>query len=159
MTHRAHRDHLDHGWTRSPLTDPPPWGESLPDEWLDVELNFYRRTGGTANTIGGFQGRGTNQNYLICHGKAEMETDTDVITTSGGGGGEVGSFKTRHYTIFVRTESVRVDGAVSHDLLPKKGDRVWWYDAIGRRIDVAIHSVDIPEGLADHIEIISEDIE
>ncbi len=156
MTHRAHRDHLDDGWTRSALTDPYPFGESLPDEWLDVELNFYRRTGGTANSIGGFKGRGAPLAYLICNGKAEIEQDAGIVGNAGGeAGATIGNFVSRHYSILIPMPGV----PGNDEGFPRKGDRVWWYDAVGRRIDVPLKAVDVPEGLADHIEIISEDFE
>lgn len=150
MTHRAFRDDLDHGWTRSPLTDPYPWGASLPDEWMSVELNFYRMTSSTANDIGGFKGSGVASNYLIINGHAELLTDAGMPDI--GQVQAVGAFIARHYEIIMPIPS-------NLSTVPLKGDRVWWYDAIGRRIDVALRSVDVPEGLADHIEISSDEFE
>ena len=58
----------------------------------------------------------------------------------------------RHYSIIL---------PIPEDLskVPRKGDRVWWYDDLGTRRDVALRSVDSPEGVADHLEITSEEFE
>jgi len=147
MTWRADRDGLDHSWARSGLSDPPPFGESLPPEWLDVELNFYRRTGGSQNDIGGFKGTAAPVNFLVILGHMDLEVDSGLLNEQ-----ELGIFVRRHYV----GQCLIPDDLAN---LPRKGDRVWWIDPLGRRIDVAIRSVDSPEGLRDHLEIESEEFE
>jgi hypothetical protein len=147
MTWRADRDGLEDSWPRVGLSSVPDWAASLPPEWLDVELNFYRETAGGANTIGGFKGHGAKDNYLVTPGHVDLQTDSGFENdlTSG-------ILIRRHY------EGVF---PVPADLskVPKKGDRVWWIDALGRRIDTPLRQVDSPEGLRDHLEFESEEFE
>lgn len=143
------RTDLDRAWVRRALVSPPPFGESLPDVWSETEFNFYRRTDTTQNRIGGFAGAGVENNYLICNGHAEVvERTADIITDVQRGGNMV----RRHYNLFIPVPD-------DTGLLPRKGDRVWFYDGIGRRIDLALDYVDLPEGTADHVEITTVEFE
>lgn len=144
------RTDIDRAWVRRPLVSPAPWGESLPDVWLETELNFYRRTDTTQNRIGGFAGSGVPNNYLIINGHAEVAERTGLSIGGEQPGG--GTIVRRHYNIFIP-----VPGDTG--LLPRAGDRVWFYDGLGRRIDVALEYVTPPEGIRDHIEISTAEFE
>lgn len=151
--HRAKVDHLDESWVNRGLFDPPPFSESLPDHLLRVELNFYRRSGGSPNNIGGFKGQPADVPVLVTHGHAELHEGQGLLADNL----SIGAVK-RHYELFIpvpRTD----EGVIDLDHVPKKGDRVWWYDALGRRLDQPVMEVAAPEGTADHLEISTDEFE
>lgn len=138
---------LMRSWTRRGWGNPTPrWGESIPRLWADTELHFYRREV-AGNGIGGFNA-GVPGDLLVIWAHVEIEEvlyGRDLIASEG-----LTTLERRRYALYFAVPAVA-------EATPRKGDRVWFIDALGTRVDLAVRGVDTPENVGDHIEVTTED--
>lgn len=134
---------MDRSWLRRGIVSPAPWARSVPDVWADTLVTFARYLA-AENDFGGF-GRGASLSWdLYC--VVGLQTETGITT------GDTVARVRRYYEVIC-------DMPDDVDLLPRKGDRMIFTDPAGRVRDMPIKSADLPENLADHVEIQSEEFE
>lgn len=138
------------GWARQGFEHPAPWAESVPDDWADTMLHFTSSEAAPVlNDVGGFSGSATPSDTATLQGRAELVAESGLAIEAGGA-----PYTRRYYRLFVPLPLPT--GAV----MPDPGQRVWFLDALGRTIDVAINHVDVyGSSTADHLEITTEDVE
>lgn len=140
---------LNRSWLRRGLTSPAPWAKSVPDLHAETLVTFYR-TGSADNGFGGFGRDGATITFLETNCNVSLMTESGLTNDRETLGGIVRRF----YDVLMD-----IPEDFDFDLLPRKGDRMTFTDAAGRRVDVAIARCDLPEGLADHVEIESVEFE
>jgi hypothetical protein len=135
-------------WARRGFDHPSPWGESVPDDWADTEFHFYTNVvNPTPNAVGGLSGLDSEELVATLRGRAELVQASGVLVEAGA------PLLRRYYNLFIALPLP--DGQA----MPNKGHRVWWDDALGRKVDVAVDIVDVPQNIVDHLEIRTEEVE
>lgn len=135
-------------WLTRGYFSPSPWGRTIPPLVAETEVKFYRITR-TKNTSGGFAGGDPQAPYLtaMCH--VELE-ETMPYRSAKAGSDSTAPMLTRHYVLLVPWDAFRGDPA----LVPNKGDRVRFTDALGNAVDMPINGTPDPVVNAqDHIEL------
>lgn len=140
---------LDRAWPRRPLVSPPPFGRSVPDIWADTEVVFLRRIS-SDNGIGGTSGADQAE-LLTVMANVSLSPEPGIQVEVGAGG----AVRRRFYLTIFEVDPATFDW----DLLPRKGDYETFVDPGGRAVTVPIDSVLIPEGIVDHIEIESTELD
>lgn len=141
---------LDRAWARRPLVSPPPFGRSVPAIWADTEVTFLRRQS-TNNDIGGTGGE-ADLTVLIVMANVALSPEPGLHIEIAAGG----AVRRRYYMIIF---DIPPDPLFDWDTLPQKGDYVTFTDAGGRITRTPVKSVLLPENLADHCEVETEEFD
>lgn len=139
---------LDRSWVRRALVSPPPFGRSLPAVWKETEVTFSRRAT-SEDEHGGFKGE-TVVDFLTIYCHVEEQEGAQLVSDEGMLA--LGPIVRRRYDIICP-----IPDDVS--TVPKRGQIARFLDPIGRAISVPIERVGVPEGLADHLELVSEELD
>lgn len=143
-------------WLTRGFYRPSPRHVSVPDILLNTAITLSRDNR-VADGAGGFAGQGF-QPYvspaLDASGNplpnAYVEILTDDKTLIHGAVVEaVGVLQMRHYLIVMRFPATA-------ELVPLKSDRLDMTDPAGRSVRILIDKVEVPLGIADHIEFTTE---
>lgn len=131
---------LDRSWLRRGLVSPSPtWGLSAPDLWLETQVTFQRnemvRDAGGGFTTGGPGALAVTMMHVEIR-IDDSQTLADPLTP----------VARRYYSLI---GPVPVDPAD----MPRKGDVALFTDPAGKPVRALIRTVDMPEGIPDHIEV------
>lgn len=137
---------LHRSWLlRGAMSPTPRWGKSMSGLLEETEVTFLR-AGSGLNAMGGFEGNDAGvAEYLVAMCHVELEEHSVPITEP-----SVGYMLKRFYWL-----SMAIPDSADH--IPRQYDRVRFTDAAGRPVDLSLQTADMPEGVADHIEMTTED--
>lgn len=128
-----------------------PWARVPGPLVTETVVTFYRITR-TKNSMGGFTGGSTGPAYFTAWCHVEIEESRAYANATAGDA--IAPLQTRHYLIILPVSALGGDTT----LLPARGDRVQFVDAVGRRIDMPINSTpEIPANVAEFIEITTDE--
>lgn len=131
-------------WPLRGLTDPPWFGRSLPDEWLESTVIFGRPALATDHH-GGLTSSGP-VTYLTCAAHVDWGQSGEPSGPYDLGIG------------IVSRKMLRIVMSIPEDTahIPRKGDTIEWTDDLGQTFRSHVRNVHSPQGLADHLEVESE---
>lgn len=131
---------IDRAWARRPLSSEPWYGRLLPPVWSESTITLSGPStrvddghGGT--TVGGAA------NYLTSVAHVEVVSVRDVSDSPMGP---------------VDRSSLRVFLPWPPGRMPVRGDTITWTDDTGRTHRLSIRTVESPEGLHSHLEMMTE---
>lgn len=145
---------IDRSWSRRPLVSPGRFAQSIPRIWATTSVSFERRVS-TPNSIGGM-GAAAPAIVLTVNANVSIEVESTLQVQKG----DVrdvrsGPAARRFYTIlFASTEL-----ADPPTVWPQKGDIAIFTDAKGLLVRTPVAAADVPESIADHWELTTEEIE
>ena len=135
-------------WLARGTFSPSPWARSMA-EWGKETRVTFSRTAVTKDLSGGFKG-GAPADYLTADCHVEIEADFGLLISEP----SVGPVRRRHYVIMLDFEDIP-----DASKIPQPGDFITFTDALGIRRQMTIETSDAPEGIADHVEIMSSDFD
>jgi hypothetical protein len=143
----------DRSWLTRGYFNPAPWARTIAPLVAETEVTFYRETR-TKNDMGGFTGEVATDPYLVamCHVEVEETSPYRTAATA------LAPIQTRHFSVLLPIEWLGIP--IQPDLIPQKGDRVAFVDALGRQIDTPINTTpEDPVNALDHLELQTDEFE
>ncbi len=135
-------------WHRKALERPAPWARAMRPIETETLVTFYRPGASVEDGFGGWSVGEDAQFSIVVH--LEMQRDSQPT----GSGGEPGdTLRKRRWVMYVPLP-------LDPEMIPRTGDRVAFRDQLDRPYDVPVRTAPwVPDGLADHLVVTTEDLE